>query len=45
MTGELGAWARVAIGAGLLLLTCLLRDVISSRQDAASVSRVIRSRK
>jgi hypothetical protein len=45
MTGEFAAWARICLGAALLVIACLLRDVIVGRREAAAVNEAMRSRR
>jgi hypothetical protein len=45
MTGEFAAWVRIGIGAVLLLIACVVRDVVVRRWDAATLSEAMRSRR
>ena len=45
MNTDFGAWARVGIGAVLLVVSCVVRDLVVRRQNAAAVNEVMRSRK
>jgi hypothetical protein len=45
MTGDFAAWVRIGIGAALLLIACVVRDVVARRSDAAVISEAMRSRR
>lgn len=45
MTGDVAAWVRIGIGAALLLMACVVRDVAARRSDAAIVNEAMRRRR
>jgi len=45
MTGDFAAWVRIGIGAALLVIACVVRDVEARRSEAAAVSEALRSRR
>jgi hypothetical protein len=45
MIGEYAAWARIGIGAVVLVVSCVVRDIIVWRRDTEAVNEAMRRRR